>query len=72
MLPEVVPRRESRRFGLTLLLVVLGLDTILERILICRTEWATDGSLLMMFLFDSALFDVLLFFYVRTILIALI
>jgi len=30
--PEVMPRRESRRFRPTLLLVVLGLGTILERI----------------------------------------
>jgi len=80
MLPEVVPRRESRRFGPTLLLVMVGLGAILERILMrrrtlalglirtrCRTEWATDGSLLMMFPFVSALFDVL-FFYVRKIL----
>jgi len=76
MSPEVVPRLESRRLGQTLLLVVLGLGIILESILTrrrtialglirtrCMTEWATDGSLLMMFLlFVSAHFDVLLFF----------
>jgi len=65
----------EQEIGQTLLLVVLGHSIILEMILIrrrtlahgstrtrCRTEWATDDPLSLMFLlFVSAPFDLLLF-----------
>ena len=83
MLPEVVLRRESRIFGPTLLLVVLGQGITLGRTLLrkitlalglmrirCRILWTNDGPLLFMFLYFVSVFLMYFYFYVRTIFIS--